>query len=181
MKDKLNPTQLEVLYFQEKPPKTLEERLDRVESKVAIMTIVNMYSQSHDLQDWDLFMNYVTDDIVRTITGSVHSQETGKKNLEAVYKRGQRMTRPDGTQVVYDPTIRRKHMVVTPVAKISDDGKMAWYSGYTSLASTKETPQGHVRSQHEALILLTFVREGGQWKVKRMNLNTELGHDPLRK
>ena len=126
-------------------------------------------------------MDYCTDDIERVITGSVSSREVGKKQLLEVYKRGQRMSRPDGTQVVYDASIKRKHMVVTPVVRISDDGKMAWYSSYTSLVSTKETPEGHVRSQHEAIILLTFVREGGRWKVKRMNLNTELGHDPLRK
>ena len=177
----LNPTQLEILYFREKQPTSLEERLDRLESKLEIMSIVNMYSQSHDLQDWDLFMDYCTDDIERVITGSVSSRDVGKQQLHEVYKRGQRMARPDGTQVVYDPSIKRKHMVVTPVARISDDGKMGWYSGYTSLVSTKDTPGGHVRSQHEAIILLTFVREGGRWKVKRMNLNTELGHDPLRK
>ncbi len=177
----LSPTQLEVLHFKEKQPRTLEERLDRLESKLAIITIVHLYSQSHDLQDWDLFMDYCTDDIERVITGSVTSREVGKKQLHEVYKRGQRMARPDGTQVVYDPSIRRKHLVATDIVKISDDGNMAWYSGYTSLVSTKDTADGHLRSQHEALVMLTFVRENGQWKVKRMNLTTELGHDPLRK
>ena len=175
------PSHIDVIKMKEKRPATLEERVERLEAKQTITEIVMAYSQLHDVPDWEAFMDYCTDDIERVVSGSVTARERGKKELLATYQRGQVLTRADGSRIVYDSSLKRKHLVVTPVVRISDNGQEGWYASYVSLVSTKEVDGEHLRSAHEATIVLNFVRQGDDWKIRKMLLNTEIGHDPLRK
>ncbi len=173
-----NPV-LGVLGIKEKPAATDQEWVTRQAHKAAITEVLMEYGQYCDLRDYQSLFSLYTDDIERVLGGTLKERVNGKPALMEKYVHPQYTRAEDGKPSIAAKGRKSRHMMATPVIKLSDDLKEAWSSMYFSLISTAEVNGELVRAAHEGTYLFHLVRQDRDWKIKKFVVNSELALDPL--
>lgn len=114
----------------------------------------------------------------RVLAGTLDERVKGKDTLRKVYYNPMLKRKADGKASSAPRDWLLRHMFTTPVVRLSDDMKEAWLTCYYTLVSTKETPTEFRRTAHEGTYIFTFARQGDDWKIKKMVIMTDTGHDP---
>ena len=173
----------QIINMPERRPADLEDRVARVEAKEAIFDVMMQYGHYCDVRDWDTLMKLYTDDIERVLTGTLDERVQGKAKLLELYinpvlptKDGVALGAAAPPATAQETTIR--HMFAAPVIRLADDGKEAWLTSYFSLVRSVDSDSGFERHVHEGTYIFTFVKQGEDWKIKKMVVSSEIGHDP---
>ena len=174
---------LDVIDRVEKRPVGLEERIDRLEARDAIHDVMMRYGHYCDSRSWDKVLSLYTDDVERVLTGTLDERVQGKEKLRELYlhpvlpsRDGRSLGAAAAATPGQDMTIR--HMFAAPVIRVSDDGREGWLTAYFSLVKSMATDAGFQRHVHEGTYIFTFVKQGQDWKIRKMVVDTEIGHDP---
>lgn len=171
----------EVINMVEKRPATLEERVARLEAKEAIHDVMMLYGHHSDARDTEGVLALYTDDVERVLTGTLDERIQGKDTLRELYRNPVLPTK-DG-RTLGEASRRRgrrmtvRHMFAAPVIRLSDDGNDGWLTSYFTLVRGVDSPDGFERHVHEGTYTFTFVRLGDEWKISKMVVDTEIGHD----
>lgn len=172
----------EVINKRDGTPRSLEARLQRLQDKEAIHDLMMRYGHYCDAQDWARVCDLYTDNVERVLTGTLDERVKGKARLLNLYLNPVLPTK-DGKKLGAAVPVGKskttvRHMFASPVIRIAADGKQAWLTSYFSLIRSNEKPAGFERHVHEGTYIFTFVKQGRQWKISKMVVNTEIGHDP---
>jgi hypothetical protein len=68
-------------------------------------------------------------------------------------------------------------MFAAPLIRLSDDGNTGWLAAYFTLVRSVVSDEGFDRHVHEGTYVFTFVKQGDEWKISKMVVDTEIGHD----
>jgi hypothetical protein len=169
----------DVLHIEERVPQGLEERLARLEAKERILEMMMEYSHFCDVGDWDRVCALYTDDVERVLTGTLSERVQGRDKLYQLYLNPVLPRREDGKPVTRAANMTVRHFVGTPVVRLAGEGREAFVTSYFTLLESKEDAQGFARSAHEGSYIFTFVKQGGDWKIRKMVVETEIAHDPF--
>ena len=63
------------------------------------------------------------------------------------------------------------------VEAVTADGGEGWLTSYFTLVRSVASPEGFERHVHEGTYTFTFVRLEQGWRIKKMVVDTEIGHD----
>jgi ketosteroid isomerase-like protein len=170
-----------VIRMPEKRPTSLEERIARLEAKEAIHDVMMRYGQLSDSRDTEGVLALYTDDVERVLTGTLDERIKGKDTLRELYRNPVLPTK-DGKSL--GNASRRqgrrmtvRHMFAAPVIRLSDDGTEGWLVAYFTLVRSVDSEAGFERHQHEGTYTFSFVKQGDEWKISKMIVDTEIGHD----
>lgn len=177
--DEKNP-QLFVLGIKEPPPRTQAEWLEREANRAAIVDVMNQYGHYCDVRDYVGVCNLYTEDVERVLGGDLDERVKGKANLYDKYIHPTLRLRADGKSAAASREQRTvRHMFATPVIRIASGGKEAWATMYFSLVTTSNLNGAFRTGHHEGTYLFHLVKQGYDWKIKKLVDNTEIGNDPM--
>ena len=172
----------EVIRILEREPQTLEERVARLEAKEAIHDLMMRYGHVSDARDTEGVLALYTEDVERVLTGTLDERVQGKETLRELYsnpvlptKDGRTLGEASRYKRGHRTTIR--HMFAAPIVRLSDDGDEGWLTSYFTLVRSVASPDGFERHVHEGTYTFTFVRLEEGWRIKKMVVDTEIGHD----
>ncbi len=173
---------MEVMSLPEKAPTSLEARVERLEAKESIRNLIMEYSFHCDSKKYDQLVDrFCTKDVTMVRGDTLQGRFEGAEEVKAAW-RGGAVRRRDGKLYKGTPTklvsgIRGRHMMYPSMIRISDDGKQAWGAWYFSGVRSTFSDDGMARGIHDGTDLFTFVKEGDEWKIRKMVINTEIGYD----
>ena len=179
------PTELsraELLQMVERRPETLDERVARLEAKEAIHDVMMLYGHRSDSRDTEGVLELYTDDVERVLAGTLEERVQGKETLRELYRNPVLPTK-DGRALGEASRYRKgrkttiRHMFAAPLIRLSDDGNEGWLTSYFTLVRSVDSPDGFERHVHEGTYTFRFVRLNGEWKINKMVVDTEIGHD----
>jgi hypothetical protein len=177
MNDEERQFVIDVLERRERDRTTLEERLALHEDHRAIREVIFKYGYYSDLQHWPGLFGIYTDDVRRSLSGTVHETTEGLDGLRALVERRTSGTDAHATGSV-GPDVRRRHHIDTEVIKVSDDGMQAWAIALGTVVVTKE--QGdYAIAAHEDVYLFTLRKVGGTWLISEQIAVTDNARNPV--
>jgi ketosteroid isomerase-like protein len=159
----------EVLGTTEFKPSSLEERIQLLEDRDAIRNLIGHYAVCIDAQEWDELFKIFTDDVVRLLVAQGHVVN-GKDALRKVMT-GRAVPIPGGQHELPEEGLaENKHLITTEVIRIASDRKVAYAACVYQLAMATEEHGQWDRGLHEGRYILTFGREGEQWKISKLEV-----------
>jgi ketosteroid isomerase-like protein len=169
----------DVLHVDDRASGSLEERIARLEAKERILEMMMEYSHYCDVGDWDRVCALYTDDVERVLTGTLSERVRGRDKIHQLYLNPVLPRREDGKSVTRAANMTVRHFVGTPVVRLAPGGRQAFVTSYFTLLESKEDERGFARSAHEGSYIFTFVKQGDDWKIQKMVVETEIAHDPF--
>src|SRR5207245_2693668 len=113
----------DVLRIEERVPRSLEERVARLEAKERILEMMMLYSHYCDVGDWDRVCALYTDDVERVLMGTLAERVQGRDKLYELYLNPLLPRREDGKPVTRAANMTVRHFVGTPVVRLAEDGR----------------------------------------------------------
>ena len=160
---------------------TVEESLQAAEDREAIRDLIMRYGYLEDGRRWDDMLALYTDDIERVLAGSLVERVQGKAALRErlfrpvmVSKTGQ----PGAGQDDLD-RLGLRHLMVSDVIRLSDDGGSAVAAVQYTMVATREDADGFRRGSHEGSYVFEFRKDAGAWKFSRQVIITDNAHNPM--
>ena len=174
-------TRDDLMRMPEQRPASLEERVARLEAKEAIHDVMMRYGHCSDARDTEGTLALYTDDVERVLTGTLDERVKGKDTLRGLYRNPVLPTK-DGRSLGTEARRRGRkmtvrHMFAAPLIRLSDDGAEGWLAAYFTLVRSVVSDEGFDRHVHEGTYVFTFVKQGDEWKISKMVVDTEIGHD----
>jgi ketosteroid isomerase-like protein len=172
----------DVIRMVEREPTTFEERVARLEAKEAIHDVMMRYGHFSDARDTEGVLALYTDDVERVLIGTLDERVRGKDTLRELYRNPVLPTK-DGRSLGEASRYKRgrkttvRHMFAAPLIRLSDDGDEGWLTSYFTLVRSVASDEGFERHVHEGTYTFTFVRTDEGWKISKMVVDTEIGHD----
>jgi hypothetical protein len=154
---------IDVLGRRERPRTTVEERLTLTEDHRRVGEVIKKYGYYSDLQHWPGLFAIYTEDVRRSLSGTVHETTEGLDGLRALIERRTSGTDDAATGSV-GPDVRRRHHIDTEVVKVSDDGLHAWAVALGTVVVTRERGPYAIAS-HEDVYLFTLRKADGEWLI----------------
>jgi len=154
---------VDVLDRRERPRATVEERLTVAEDHRQIRELIFKYGYYSDLQHWPGLFSIYTEDVRRSLSGTVRETTEGLDGLRALVERRTSGTDNAATGSV-GPDVRRRHHIDTEVIKMSDDGMQAWAVALGTVVVTRERGDYAIAS-HEDVYLFTLRKVDGAWLI----------------
>ena len=175
-------TRAELINMVEERPDSLEERIARLEAKEAIHDVMMLYGHRSDSRDTEGTLALYTEDVERVLTGTLDEEIEGKDVLRNLYRNPVLPTKDgrslgDAAKYKSGRRMTVRHMLAAPVVRLSEDMQTGWLTAYFTLVRSVVKPDGFERHVHEGTYLFTFVRQGDEWKISRMVVDSEIGHD----
>lgn len=174
---------IEVVRRPEQPGGTLAERVDLQEDRRAIADLVMAYGWLCDRRRWDDLLALYTDDITRTLRGTLDERVQGKDKLRELYERpvlprsGDAAGPPPAAQI---GQYELRHLIHPPVIRISDDRQEATVAAVYSLVATSGDGPALRRGEHEGAYLFGMRREPeAGWRFASMTIISENARNPL--
>ena len=168
---------LDVLERRERERPTLDERLTLQEDHERIREAIFKYGYYSDLGHWPGLLSIYTEDVVRSLSGTLHETTSGLHELRAHLER-RAAAGSSGPAGAVGPEVRRRHHIDTEVVKVSDDGTEAWAVALGTVVVTRE--QGaYALAAHEDVYLFTLRKEGGQWLISEQVAVTDNARNPV--
>lgn len=173
---------LEVVLRPERPRSAPEERMQAIEDRQAIHELIMSYGYLCDAQRWDELLDLYTDDIERTLGGTLTEHVQGKaalrEKLEApTLARKSGEGGPPPTAVMERFGIR--HLMAGEVIRLADHGLTATAAVQYSLVVSLEGEAGFRKGAHEGSYVFDFRKENGVWKFCRQFVISDNAHNPL--
>ena len=172
----------DVIRMVEREPATLEERIARLEAKEAIHDLMMRYGHFSDARDTEGVLALYTDDVERVLAGTLEERVQGKETLRGLYRNPVLPTK-DGRTLGEASRYRSgrrttiRHMFAAPLIRLSDDANEGWLTSYFTLVRSVSSDEGFERHVHEGTYTFTFVRLEEGWRISKMIVDTEIGHD----
>ena len=172
----------DVIRMVERDPSSLEERVARLEAKEAIHDLMMRYGHCSDARDTEGVLSLYTDDVERVLSGTLDERVQGKDTLRELYRNPVLPTK-DGRSLGEASHYKRgrkttiRDMFAAPIVRLTDDGDEGWLTSYFTLVRSVASPEGFERHVHEGTYTFTFVRLEEGWRIKKMVVETEIGHD----
>lgn len=183
MKDEELAAILEVANRRERPRATLDERVELLEARRAITDLVMLYGWLCDARRWDELLDHYTDDLERTLLGTLDERVKGKEKLRELYDRPQLPRRgdaagpPPADQI---NTYELRHLIHPPVVRVADDGRTATVAAVYSLVASSGDGPSFRRGEHEGGYIFGMRRErDGRWRFASMVVISENARNPL--
>jgi hypothetical protein len=154
---------IEVLGLREAKRESLDERLTLGEDHRELHELACKYAYYSDLQDWPGLLSIYTDDVSRSLSGTVQETVAGLGALEAMLVERTAAGGGGATGLV-GAGIRRRHHVDTVVSKVSDDGTSAKAVAMGTVVASRETG-AYAAAAHEDIYLFTFRKDQGEWRI----------------
>jgi hypothetical protein len=168
---------IDVLERRERDGATVEERVARQEDHRHIREVLFKYGYYSDLQHWTGLFGIYTNDVRRSLSGTVHETTEGLDGLRSLVERRTSGTGAAATGSV-GPDVRRRHHIDTEVVKVSDDGAQAWAVALGSVVVTRE--QGdYAIAAHEDVYLFTLRKVDGTWLISEQVAVTDNARNPV--
>jgi ketosteroid isomerase-like protein len=172
---------LDVFRREQKPPATVEERLRRIEDETAIRELVLLYGYLCDAAAWDDLLDLYTDDIERTLGGTLSEHVAGKAKLRELYVQPMLPTADGnanlGGAALHSYTFR--HLIIGTIVRVTESGDQAWASARGQLVGVDKGSAGFRRGVHEATWIFALRRQDDRWKIAKLWVYSEGAHNPL--
>ena len=172
---------LEVFRRVETSPADVDERLRRIEDKAAVRELVLLYAYLCDAAAWDELLDHYTDDIERTLGGTLSEHVAGKEKLRELYLEPVLPTAKGdsalGTNALH--SYRFRHLIIGTIVRIGESGDEAWAAARGQLVGVDKGTAGFRRGVHEATWIFALRREDQRWKIAKLWVYSEGAHNPL--
>ena len=177
MNDEERAFVLGVLERREAARATVEERVGLQQDHERIREVIFKYGYYSDLGHWPGLFTIYTEDVVRSLSGTLHESTVGLDELRAHIERRQ-VAGASSPAGAVGPEVRRRHHIDTEVVKVSDDGIEAWAVALGTVVVTRE--QGpYATASHEDVYLFTLRKEGGDWRICKQVAVTDNARNPV--
>lgn len=160
---------------------TAEERLGLMEDRWAVRDLLHRYGYLCDAGAWDELLECYTDDIERTLGGTLSEYVVGKEVLRERYftpafgsSTGTELA--DAAQL--QPYVFR-HMIIGDLIRIDPNRTRATAAARGQLSATADDADGHRRGVHDASYVFHFRKESGTWKIEKLWVYSQGAHNPL--
>ena len=172
----------DVISMVERSPENLEERIARVEAKEAIHDLMMRYGHFSDARDTEGVLALYTEDVERVLIGTLDERVQGKETLRELYRNPILPTKDgrtlgEASRYKRDRKTTIRHMFAAPLIRLSDSGSEGWLTSYFTLVRSVTSTEGFERHVHEGTYPFTFVHLEEGWRIKKMIVDTEIGHD----
>lgn len=175
---------LEVVRIGQVEPDSVEGRLRLVEDREEIRDLIARYGYLCDFHRWDELFELYTDDIERTLAGTLQEAVKGKAALRPLLEAPALPVRSGtgpGENLVSGqraiPLVPR-HLICSEVIRVAADRSEAWAVAQYTLVMTKEEGEWD-RGAHEGAYVFHFRPEGGRWRFDRMTVIANSAHNPV--
>ena len=175
---------LAVLRMPPPQPGTPDERLQLLEDIEAIRDLIMRYGYLCDFHRWDELFELYTDDIERTLAGTLAEVVKGKDQLRPLLEAPALPVRAEdgqGENLVSGRgaiPLTPRHLICGEVIRIADDRSEAWAVAQYTLVMTKEQGEWD-RGAHEGAYVFHFRPDDGRWKFDRMTVIANSAHNPI--
>lgn len=170
---------MDVVRIKESEPANLEQRVARLEAKLAIIDLMASYAAGVQIGDAGS-MDGFADDVEYVLAGTIDMRANGKKEMQDYHRTNRGYKRViDGKRIWRGSDTNFRHMMCLPVIRVADDCQTAWVTMHFSGFITRFTPVHSDKSTHDGTYILTLGKQDGRWQIKKFVNITELAHDPL--
>jgi hypothetical protein len=173
---------LEVLALPEPALKTAEERLRALEDKAQIWDLSPQYGYLCDARRWQDLLELYTDDIERTLAGTLREHVKGKaellRKLEAptLERRAGGVGPPPPARL---QSFEIRHLMASEVIKLIGDGSEAKACVQYALVATAEEGGEFRRGVHEGSYVFSFRKLDGVWKFCAQLIFSDNARNPM--
>jgi SnoaL-like domain len=174
---------LEVVHRRERARTTPEERMQAIEDRGAIRSLIMRYGYLCDARRWDELLALYTDDIERVLAGSLVERVQGKRALREKLVAPTLEHRSGGGRGAPPPreleSLGLRHLMASDVIRLGDDGRTATAAVQYQLVATAEDEHGFRRGAHEGSYVFEFVNVDGKWRFCRQVIVSDNAHNPM--
>ncbi|HSO96397.1 MAG TPA: nuclear transport factor 2 family protein [Acidimicrobiia bacterium] len=160
---------------------TVEASLQAAEDRETIRDLIMRYGYLEDGRRWDDMLALYTDDIERVLAGSLVERVQGKAVLRERLVRPVMVSKTGQAGAGQDELDRLglRHLMVSDVIRVSDDGRHAVAAVQYTMVATREDADGFRRGSHEGSYVFEFRKEAETWKFSRQVIITDNAHNPM--
>jgi SnoaL-like domain len=161
---------LEVVHRRERARTTPEERMQAIEDREAIRSLIMRYGYLCDARRWDELLALYTDDIERVLAGSLVERVQGKRALRVKLVAPTLEHRVGGGGAPPPRELESlglRHLMASDAIRLGDDGRTATAAVQYQLVATAEDEHGFRRGEHEGSYVFEFVKVEGEWRFCR--------------
>ena len=177
----MGPIQLALT--EESIPSSLEERITRIEDRIAIHDLIVKYAIFADERQWESLLAMYTDDVERQLAGTLAESVVGKDKLRELYNDPKlpRRTEKDGKAPSASELekLGLKHMLSTDIIRLSDDGLSAEALVYYTMVATRGDGADMQRGVHDGILRFGFRKQADAWLICRLAIESNNAANPL--
>ena len=174
---------LAVLRLPEREPKGDAERLRAVEDKAAIRDLIMHYGYLCDARRWTELLELYTEDIERTLGGTLREHVKGKaalrEKLEAPTLERKQAGEASAPPPDHLQTLGLRHLMASEVIRLTGDGDEATACVQYTLVATSDADEGPNRGAHEGSYVFRFRRQGGRWLFCEQVIFSDNARNPM--
>jgi len=174
---------LAVLALAEPAPIDAPARLRALEDKAAIHERIVEYGLLCDARDWDSLLDRYTDDIERTLAGTLTEHVVGKPALRAKLEAPTLQRSTSGAKPAPAPdallALQFRHLMANEVIRLQGDGDEAVAAVQYSLVATRDDGRQPERGVHEGSYIFGFRRCEGSWLFRSQRIFSDNARNPM--
>jgi hypothetical protein len=178
------PDVLSVVTGPEPPAEGAEARLRRLEDREAIRQVLAAYCYLEDEHRWEQLVDLFTDDVERTLAGTLDETVRGRDALLQAYlaptmRRSAAAGAGEAAAAEQLAGIAIRHLLTTDLVRFAPGGDRAWAVSYYQLVATLGRGDRFRRGAHEGTYWFELVRDGDRWRISRQVIWTDNATNPL--
>ena len=159
------------------------ERLRALEDKAQIRDLIMEYGYLCDARRWSELLALYTDDIERTLGGTLTEHVKGKQALRAKLESPtlERKLDDDAAAPPADHllTLQFRHLMASEIIRLQGDGNEATACVQYSLVATRDTAAMPNRGAHEGSYVFRFRRVDGRWLFCEQRIFSDNARNPM--
>jgi hypothetical protein len=173
---------LAVRALREPEPRTEAERLRALEDKARIRDLIMEYGYLCDARRWHDLLELYTDDIERTLGGTLSERVQGKPALLAKLE-APTLERKQAGDTAPPPldrllTLQFRHLMASDVVRLQGDGDEAVACVQYALVATADRGEPD-RGVHEGSYIFRFRRVDGRWLFCEQRIFSDNARNPM--
>ena len=159
------------------------QRLRALEDKARIRELIMEYGYLCDARRWDDLLELYSDDIERTLGGTLREHVKGKQELRAKLEAPtlERVQSGDNAPPPADHllTLQFRHLMASEVIRLQGDGDEATACVQYQLVATRDGDEQPNRGSHEGSYVFRFRRVDGRWLFCEQRIFSDNARNPM--
>ncbi len=158
-------------------------RLRALEDKARIRELIMEYGYLCDARRWDDLLELYSEDIERTLGGTLREHVKGKRELRAKLEAPtlERVQSGDNAPPPADHllTLQFRHLMASEVIRLQGDGDEATACVQYQLVATRDGDEQPNRGSHEGSYVFRFRRTEGRWLFCEQRIFSDNARNPM--
>jgi hypothetical protein len=173
---------LEVVQRPERARDSVEARVQAVEDRDAIRSLIMTYGYLCDARRWDDLLDLYTDDIERVLAGSLVERVQGKAALREKLVSPTLERRSGGSDAAPPAQLEAldlRHLMASDIVRLGDDETTARAAVQYQMVATSDDARGFRHGSHEGSYVFDFRKDNGRWRFCRQFIVSNNAHNPM--